>query len=214
MRDLKISNKLEYIRNLFAQEDIVLQNISADIKNIDHQINIGAEEGKLLQVFIKLANVKKILEIGTHFAYSTIWMARALPDNGRITTIEKDIVRARNAQKNIDFANLSHKVTLKIGSANEILKATNEIFDLIFIDANKAAYPEYLEWAINHVRENGLIIADNCLLSEEVYLQQHKFSKKQIKAMQGFNHTLANHPHLESIILPTEEGLSISIKTV
>jgi predicted O-methyltransferase YrrM len=214
MRNIVINKKLEYIRKLFAQEDDILQNITQDIKDHDHQINIGAEEGKFLQVLIKSSNVKNILEIGTHFAYSTIWMARALPDDGSIITIEKDLVRAEHARQNLLKAGLDNKVQLVAGSADEILAKTDKIFDLIFIDANKSAYPKYLKWAIDHVRKNGLIIADNCLLSEEVYLEQSKFSKNQINAMQEFNNIIANHPNLTSIIIPTEEGISVSVKTI
>lgn len=214
MRETRETQKSIYIKSLYANEDNILKTIVEQIKTSDYPIQITASEGKLLQLLIILTNAKKIVELGTHFGYSTIWMAKALSDEGVIYTIEKDEMRAFKAQENFKNSGLEHRINLINNSALDALKRLSGEYDLLFIDAVKSEYGMYLEWADRHLKKGGLIIADNTLLSGAVYDANYKgkFNKKAIKAMQNFNFALANAQKYHAIMLPTEEGLTIAIK--
>ncbi len=153
-----------YIDELLAPEDEVL---ASTIKSLDEagmpQHSVSPNQGKLLQIFAKSCNAKNVLEIGTLGGYSTIWLARALPENGKMITIELDPKYAEVAHKNIKKANLQNKVEIRVGEALEVLETINGTFDLIFMDAHKPSYKKYFEWALRHARPGTLIIADNVI---------------------------------------------------
>lgn len=202
----------EYIRKLFIKEDEVLLNVKEKIKQHDHAIHISPEDAKLIQVLIKIAKPKKILEIGTHFGYSTIWIARALEDDAQIVTIERDKARYEMALNNFKEADLSDKIIAKFGDAEEILSSMQEKIDMVFIDANKSSYLKYLEWSIENLNKNGILIADNSLLRGSVYDENivSNFSKKQINIMQEFNKIVAEK--FFSILIPAKDGMTIGVK--
>jgi caffeoyl-CoA O-methyltransferase len=158
----------EYINRLVTHEDDALLAVEKSIRDENMpQISVSPSQGKFLHVMAKLINAKKILEMGTLAAYSTIWMARALPKAGKLTTIEFDPHHAAVAKKNIDRAGVGHLIDIRIGKALDILPKLKEEglspFDMIFIDADKPPYLEYFEWAIQLSRPGTLIIADNVI---------------------------------------------------
>ena len=217
MRPIEISPTLSYIENLYASEDVVLQQIRERLVNANRWgVNIGATEGKTLQFLMRLARVEKAVEIGTLFGYSAVWMARALPANGHLYTIERDHESARQAKKAFEDAAVTDKVSLCEGEALDCLAnlVSKGPFDLVFIDANKSAYVEYLDWAIANVKTGGLIIADNTLLGGHVIHAEkpESLSNRQYHGMREFNTRLANDKEFISVILPTGEGLSVAIK--
>ena len=128
-------------------------------------IAVSPNQGKLLEILVRIMGARTILEIGTLAGYSTIWMARALPKNGRLVTIEIDAKHAEVARGNIAKAGVSSVVELFVGSAVDVLPRLASDkgvpFDLIFIDADKANIPVYFEWAIKLSRPGSLIIVDN-----------------------------------------------------
>jgi predicted O-methyltransferase YrrM len=128
-------------------------------------INVSPNQGKLLQIFARLVGARRILEIGTLGGYSTIWMARALPPDGRLVTLEADPRHAELARTNIAKAGLESVVDLRLGKALDTLPvvAADGIgpFDLIFIDADKASTPAYFTWALKLARVGALIVVDN-----------------------------------------------------
>jgi len=128
-------------------------------------INVSPVQGKLLQILAQAQGARSILEIGTLGAYSTIWLARALPPGGRLITLEADPKHAEVARANLARAGLQAAVELHLGNAVETLPRLaaegRGPFDLIFIDADKAAYPAYFTWALKLSRRGSLIIADN-----------------------------------------------------
>src|ERR1700691_4952895 len=138
----------QYIGNLLGHEDEALKRA---IKAIDAagipQISVTANQGKFLQVLAKLVNAKKILEVGTLGGYSTIWMARALPPDGKLITLEIDPAHADVALQNFKNAGVENKIELRLGPAMEtlpaLLRENAGPFDMIFIDADKPPYPEY-----------------------------------------------------------------------
>src|SRR5665213_48229 len=128
-------------------------------------IQVAPNQGKLLHVLAKLINAKNILELGTLGGYSTIWLARALPANGKLITLEANPAHAKVAQSNINRAGLGKMVELREGKALDTLpKLVTEKrgpFDFVFIDADKANIPEYFDWAVKLSRPGSLIIVDN-----------------------------------------------------
>ena len=149
-----VDDKIKYIRNLFTEEDNILLQIKEDAKKVNRPININPEDGKLLELLIKISNSKKILEIGTFYGYSTIWLARSIED-GIIYTIEKDKDSYEKAEQNFIKANVNDKIKILKGTAEEILPILNEEFDLIFIDAEKNHYLQYLDFAEKLLKKVG-----------------------------------------------------------
>jgi predicted O-methyltransferase YrrM len=173
MDNLIFKNVDNYISNLFAQEDQVLADTLQMLQdeNIENA-SVSANQGKFLQVMAAACQAKRILELGTLGGYSTIWMARALPDDGTLISIEYNPHHAQVAQKNIRKAGLENKVTLKTGKALDILPemiADQEApFDLIFIDADKPPYTEYFKYALQLSRPGTMIICDNVIRNGKV----------------------------------------------
>lgn len=204
-----------YIADLFAQEDSILQATSQDMEREGIPgIHVKATEGKLLHVLALIHGAKRILEIGTLGGYSAICLARALPEGGRLITLELDEHHAQVARHNIARAGLSDKVEIRVGPASVSLAqmaAEQEApFDLVFIDADKESYVEYLEKVLGLVREGGLILGDNTL-PEGVLDPSIEGGTKD------YNRVVAANADLISILIPilktrSIDGLLLSIK--
>lgn len=212
-------NQLSYIRELYANEDILLKNIRNECLLDDRSITINPEEGKFLQFLIKACNINTIVEVGMLYGYSTIWMARSLSENGRIFTIDREEYNVKLARKNFDKLenNLGNKIEILLGNAEEKLEnliSKNIQCDMIFIDADKLNYTNYLKLSEKLVKKGGLIVADNTFLSGAVYLDYlpERVRITAQKNMREFNRELANPLKYQSIMLNTEEGLSIALK--
>lgn len=193
-----------YISDLLGSVDEALIRAEKSLEEADMpKIQVSANQGKMLQVFAKMCQAKNILEIGTLSGYSTIWLARALPENGKLITIELEKTYAEVAQKNIDFAGLSSKVEIRVGKALDVLaqmKAEKlEPFDLIFIDADKEPYAEYFEWAVKLSHSGTVIIADNVIREGKV-LDQNSDDTRVI-GVQRFNQMLAKHSNITATII-------------
>lgn len=207
------SARTKYIRELFAQHDTLLDAIDQLIHKHDLPIHIQREEGKLLQLLFTAIGAKRIVEIGTLAGYSTIWLARALPEDGIIYTIEHDSQRAALAQQSFSAYEHNKKIRLLEGDAKVMLRELDGPFDAVFIDADKISYALYLDWAEQNIRKGGLIIGDNTLLGGAVYDPDiTKPRPTTIKTMQEFNKRLSNPEKYLSILLSTKDGLTIALK--
>lgn len=208
-----LDKKIQYIRDVFANEDEILLNIRNEAKKINREITINPEEGKLLQLLINIGNYEKVLEIGTFLGYSTLWMARA-KENIKIYTIEKDLDIAEKTQKNFKSAHLENKIDILKGKAEDILLNFNEKIDMVFIDAEKNHYLDYLDLTEKLVRKGGLVVADNSLLSGAVYEEElpYRIRESTKKSMELFNKRLADEDKYLSILLPAEDGLTVAMK--
>lgn len=135
-------------------------------------INVAPNQGKLLYLLARIQHARAILEIGTLGGYSTIWLARALPADGRLITLEYDALHAETARANIARAGLADRVDVRLGPALETLPLLDAEgagpFDLFFIDADKASYPDYFAWALKLSRPGSVIIADNMVRAGEI----------------------------------------------
>lgn len=156
----------EYVTTQLAHED---EALVAALRDSDAaglpQIAVSAAQGKLLQLLVQIQGARRILEIGTLGGYSTIWMARALPADGRLVTLEYSARHAEVAGRNIARAGLDGVVEIRVGAALDSLPALAaedpEPFDMVFIDADKDNNPHYLEWALQLTRPGSLIVVDN-----------------------------------------------------
>jgi predicted O-methyltransferase YrrM len=156
----------EYVASLLAPHDEALEAaLRASAEAGLPEIQVSAPQGRLLQLLARAIGAREILEFGTLGGYSTIWLARALPEDGRLTTLEADPRYAEVARRNIERAGLAELADLRVGPALEALPALEEEgagpFDLVFIDADKVHTPDYFAWSLDRTRAGGLIIADN-----------------------------------------------------
>jgi predicted O-methyltransferase YrrM len=195
-----------------ALTDALAANQVAGLPGID----VAPNQGKLLHILARLIRARRILEIGTLGGYSTIWLARALPQDGALVTLEFSPEHARVARANIDRAGLSHLVTILLGPALENLPklAADAAFDLIFVDADKRNNPAYLAWAKKLSRPGSLIIVDNVVRKGEIL--DADTSDADVQGIRRFFETLANDPGLTATALQTVgtkgwDGLAIAI---
>jgi predicted O-methyltransferase YrrM len=205
--DNQIFEKVDnYISDLLGIEDQALKSATSLIESNEiPNASISPNQGKLLQILALTCNAKRVLELGTLGAYSTIWLAKALPPDGKVISIEFDPLHYEVAKKNIENAGLSSKVDLRLGKALDILpqieKEQKEPFDMIFIDADKPPYTEYFQWAIKLSRPGSVIIADNVIRNGKV-LDSNSTDEK-VQGVQRLNKMLANCPEVTATILQT-----------
>ncbi len=195
-----------YISNLLAPEDKALSDTITTLVNEGlPQHSISANQGKFLQVLMITCNAKRVLELGTLGGYSTIWLARALPENGKVITIDVNAHHSDVARKNIDIAGLLHKVELRTGKALDILQeliANNEVpFDVIFIDADKPPYTEYFNYAVQLSRPGTLIICDNVIRDGKVL--DKNSTDESVRGVQRLNEMLSKNKNVTATILQT-----------
>jgi predicted O-methyltransferase YrrM len=209
MKGVPLNEELyNYIVSTFANEDAVLKQVVDQTASKKFPlIQISPENGKFLYLLIKMINAKRVLEIGTLTGYSTIWMARALPVEGKLITLEIDPKHAEEAKKNFKKAGLDSKIELILDSAIQSLdKIENEKFDFVFIDADKTGYPAYFDKVIGMMNKGGLITADNTLRDGDVVKEN---PDEGTKAVQEFNKKVANDPRVESLLVPISDGVTV-----
>ncbi len=206
----------DYIRRTFAPEDDVLRDLARDAESSGlPDIAVGPEVGKLLQVLARAIDARRILEIGTLGGYSAIWMARALPRDGKLITLEISPEHAIFARRWIERAGLKRRVEVKLGDARELLPPLRrqKPFDMAFIDADKESYPWYLEWCLKLVRPGGIIAADNALATSEwtVSVADLHPADPAVRAVKEFNRMMAGSKLLTSVVIPVREGLAVAV---
>ncbi|HEY5405784.1 MAG TPA: O-methyltransferase [Ginsengibacter sp.] len=209
----------QYISGLFDDEDDCLKATEQSIiESGIPQISVSPNQGKFLHILAKLCNAKKILEMGTLGGYSTIWMARALPENGKLITLEIDKKHADVAQQNFNRCGLAAKIDIRIGKAIDILPQLKSEgvgpFDMIFIDADKPPYLEYFQWALQLSKPGTLIIADNVIREGKVLLKESP--DEMVTGVKRFNEFLANCRDVTATIFQTigakeHDGMAIAI---
>jgi len=189
-------------------------NRTADLPAID----VTPLQGRFLEILVRSTGARRVLEIGTLGGYSTIWLARALPHDGLVITLELEPKHAAIAKKNIAAAGLSSRVDLRIGPAAETLKSLAEEhaapFDFIFIDADKAGYPEYLRYSLSLSRPGTLIVADNVVRDGKVIEPSNP--DPNIQGVRRFTEIAAAESRLSTTVLQTVgskgyDGFAISV---
>ncbi len=201
-----------YIRALFAREDEALRRVRQETAAQGlPQIAVGPEEGAFLHLLVRLNRARRILEIGTLAGYSAIWMARALPEDGLLITIEKSAAHAAVARRNFRMAGVEGRVTLLEGEADAMLTqaARHAPFDFVFIDADKEGYPRYYTWALEHIPAGGVVAAHNALWGGSVAQDVHG---PAIDAVRDFNRMVAEDRRVDAHIYPAGDGTLIAVK--
>lgn len=210
-----------YITDLFVPSDWVLDmtlQFSAEAGLPPH--NVSPNQGKLLMLLAQVQGARNILEIGTLGGYSTIWLARSLPTDGRLITLEADPKHAEVARNNIARAGLSDVVELRLGRALDTLPQLAAEgcapFDLIFIDADKPSNPDYFAWALKLSRRGSVIIADNVVRNGTVI--DANSSDPNVQGVRRFNELLAADPRVSATAIQTVgskgyDGFAMAIVT-
>jgi predicted O-methyltransferase YrrM len=169
------------------------------------QIAVSAPQGKLLHLLARIHGARTVLELGTLGAYSTIWLARALPPDGRLVTIEANPDYARVAEQNLSSAGLSGMVELRVGPAlerlPELAAERPEPFDLVFIDADKQNTPRYFGWALSLTRAGGVIVTDNVVRGGAI-IDEHGDDPRAL-AMRDFHELLARERRASATTIQT-----------
>ncbi|HSX12077.1 MAG TPA: O-methyltransferase [Rhabdochlamydiaceae bacterium] len=193
----------DYIQALFAAEDSVLQFVLENSRKEGlKEIQVPAGTGKMLYLLTKLQKPKKVLEIGTLGGYSTFWLAKALPPDGKILTLENQEKNVKAAREHIQFAELQEQIEMRLGNALDILASLNDTFDLIFIDADKENYSSYLDYALKLSRPGTLILCDN-LIPKRGPIKNPDPRDNEAIAIYAFNQKMACHPQLEATLFTT-----------
>ena len=192
-----------YIEELFEPSGEVLEAALIDSRRAGlPDINVSPNQGRLMQLLVATAGARRILEIGTLGGYSAIHLARALPEDGALISLEIDEHHAGVARKNVDQAGLSGIVEVRVGDAHGLLAALVEggegPFDVIFIDADKESYPEYLDTSLRLVRPGSLILGDNTIRGGTVLDPKEEAAR----STREFNRLVAENPRLYGIVLP------------
>jgi len=192
-----------YVEELFAPQDETLEAALQESRDAGlPEIQVSPNEGKLLQLLAEMVGARRILEVGTLGGYSAIHFGRALSEDGLLISLEIDERHAQVARKNVERAGLAEKVEIRVGDARELLAGLVENdegpFDVVFIDADKEGYPEYLEWSLGLSRPGSLILGDNTIRGGSV-LDPRDGSAR---ATQEFNERIAGDPRLSAIVLP------------
>jgi predicted O-methyltransferase YrrM len=200
-----------YVTELFAVEDPILAAIRARHAAAElPPIHISPDEGKLLHLLLLAIQARTVLEIGSLGGYSGVWLARALPANGRLTTIEKDPRHARIARQAFAEAGLEARVRLIEGAALDVLPTLTPGFDAVFVDADKDPLAQYFDWSMRLLRPGGLLLCDNAFFHGAAIDEQDRSGAAE--GVRAFNRLAASDPRLVATIVPVRDGLVVGVK--
>lgn len=193
----------DYIEERFAPQDEALEAAVRESRRAGlPEIQVSPNEAKLLQLLAEMVGARRILEVGTLGGYSAIHFGRVLPEDGTLISLEIDGRHAEVARENVERAGLGGKVEIRVGDARELLARIAEEdegpFEVVFIDADKEGYPEYLEWALKLTRPGSLILGDNTVRGGSILDPRDDSAR----ATNEFNERIAGDPRLSAIVLP------------
>lgn len=191
-----VDNYIE--EHLIPKDPILEQTLQhTEDRGFPSHLHIAPNQGMLLALLLQLNKAKRVLELGTFAAYSTILMAQHLPEDGYILTMEGRDTHIKLAQENIDASGFAHMIDARLGRASDVIKnlpADTEPFDFIFIDADKQSYPEYLEICLERSRSGTVIFLDNVIRSAEILNPNNQ--KPSIVGLRDLFSVMQNHPRL------------------
>ena len=212
MTELTYPDLDTYRREVFAREDELLKNVmpGAAAQGLP-SISISPESGKTLYLLAKAIGARKILEFGSLAGYSGIWLARALPEDGRFVSLEVDPKHAEVSRGNLAAAGLADRTDVRVGAGAVLMRdlVDEGPFDLVFIDADKENYPVYLDFALENTRAGGLIVADNA--NGHGHAHEALDEGDGRRGIQEYNRRVAQHPRLVSNIIPVGGWLAVSL---
>lgn len=198
----------QYCINHTSPEDALTAQLVQETRanRVGAEMLSGRLVGRLLQLLVRLSGAKHVLEVGTYMGYSALMMAQALPEAGQLITLEKSSEACRLAQAYFDQSPDGHKIQIVECNAVEYLKTLKaESFGLIFIDADKGHYLEYLEAAITLISSGGLIVVDNVLWNGEVLSPDNDIAS----VIDQLNAKVVTDKRLENVLLPVRDGVNV-----
>lgn len=203
----------EYIEQHSSRESDTLQQITHDtnVYQLNPHMLSGHIQGRVLSMLSHMLRPQRILELGTFTGYSALCLAEGLTDDGILHTVEHNDELADTIRHNLSLSPLGRKIVLHIADAKEILKTDtiqSEVFDLVFIDADKREYIEYYNLALPLVRQGGFILADNTLWDGHITETDYD-RDKQTQGLRFFNDIVAADERVEKVILPLRDGITI-----
>jgi predicted O-methyltransferase YrrM len=202
------------VASLIGEEDPLLRQVSARCEPLGVH-NINAPVGRFLNAVALAAGARRILEIGTGIGYSGIWLARALPTDGRLVTVEVEETRARHARLHFEDAGLTHLVTVINGDARKVVREMAGEFDLVFNDGHKPYYSAIHDDLVRLLRLHGVLLVDNVLWNGEVvpgFAGVPKRPPEKTIAIANYNKQLFGDRRLMTAMVPLRDGLAMSIK--
>lgn len=202
----------EYVASHTAADDDLLVSLkrAADEAGLP-PISISAAQASLVQVLLKAAGARRVVEVGTLGGYSAIWMARALPEGGRVTTLEISPKHAEFARTWIAKSDVADKIEVVVGDARKTLPGlAADSADAAFLDADKTSYPAYLAQCLRIVRRRGLIMADNAFAFGQLF--DATPSDREVPAIKAFNELVPKTAGIQGVIVPIGDGCWVCVK--
>lgn len=207
-----LSDKInQYVENHSQSEPELLKRLNRETwqKILAPRMLSGHLQGRVLSMLSKLIRPKNILEIGTYTGYSALCMAEGMAPDGEIHTIDINEELFDFQRRYFDQSPYGKRIFQHLGNALEIIPTLDKTFDLVFIDADKSNYPNYLEITFPKLKSGSVILSDNVLWGGKV-VEKLKKDDEDTKALIHYNKLLKKHPKLETVILPIRDGLTIS----
>jgi len=199
-----------YLRERYWEEDDLLRELREDLERRGPAIQVSAATGRLLSTLVSAAGSRRVLEVGTLFGYSGVWIARALPADGLLDTLELSEYHADAAEGWFMRAGLAERVRVHRGPALETLATMEGPYDAVFLDAAKAEYVAYADHAIRLLRPGGVLLADNVIWSGRV--ADPAETDPDTQGIRRLHDRITGDPGLASTVLPVGDGVSVSVK--
>lgn len=202
----------QYIAERTAGEDDFLRELKREAAAAGiPEIWIAPEQASFLQILLKLAGAREVVEVGTLAGYSAIVMARALPEDGRVRTIELETKHADFAEEWIARSDVPEKVRVHRGAGMDVLpRFEADSADAAFLDADKSSYPKYLEQSLRIVRPGGLILVDNAFAFGQLFDENP--TDREVPAIRAFNEIMARESRVQGVIVPIGDGLWVGVR--
>ncbi len=201
----------DYVVNNSQSEPELLQELNRETwqKVLAPRMLSGHFQGRVLSILSKLIQPKNILEIGTYTGYSALCLAEGMKNDGTLHTIDTNEELYDLQRKYFDKSKYGEQIVQHVGNALDVIPNLDFVFDLVFIDADKKNYPNYLNIIIPKLKKGSVILSDNVLWSGKV-LEAVSKDDKETNALVNYNKLLNEHPKLETVLLPIRDGLTIS----
>jgi predicted O-methyltransferase YrrM len=199
----------EWFHERYWADDAALLDARDAFAKIGPLIEVPSDTGAFLATMVRATGARRVIEVGTLFGYSAVWMARALPADGHLDTLELFDAHADAAEALLRECDLSQQVAVHRGSATESLATLTGPYDLAFVDADKVGYVGYVDQLIDLVRPGGTIIADN--VAQNGRVADPMSDNESAVAMRAFHEHVRNHPRLITNVIPIGDGLAVSV---
>jgi caffeoyl-CoA O-methyltransferase len=204
-------DQAEYLDRLTTQDNLLLQDMEAYAA--EHHVPIADREvARFLEITARAIGAERVLEIGMAIGYSVVHLARGMVNYGVVVTIEPNEEMIQVATGFLQSANIASRVQLARGKALDVMPAFTETYDLLYIDAVKEEYKQYLDLGLPRLRSGGVVVVDNLLWGGRVAQSPRDDDESSTIALREFNHYFMNHRELRSEILSIGDGLGYAVK--